>query len=63
MIVIDDAGFLWTNDMKLPVRLVGEQLEFCDKDKARSEQRGTRFVRIELTELLHLQEKRAKINK
>ncbi len=45
---IDDRGFLWYGDFKLPCRLDTEHgtLEFKDKDHRKSERRGTEFVEV-----------------
>ncbi len=64
MLILDDSGFLWTPDMRLPVRLVDGRLQFYDKDKRRSDERGTPYVSVEISEIimaLEKHKKRAKI--
>ncbi len=45
---IDDRGFLWYGNFRLPCRLVVEHgtLQFKDKDHIRSMERGTEFVEV-----------------
>jgi hypothetical protein len=57
MLILDDFGFLWTADMRLPVRLVDGRLQFFDKDKRRSDARGTPYVHVELDEIMRVVEK------
>lgn len=56
--IIDDDGFVWYEDFRLPLRVDIERavVEFFDKDRRRSEERGTRFVEItaqEFETMLH----------
>jgi hypothetical protein len=54
---IDDRGFLWADDFRLPCRvdLTAGFLEFIDKDHIRSEQRGSRYVNVPI-EIFNLSE-------
>lgn len=48
---IDDRGFLWVDDFRLPCRvnLDAGYYEFVDKDRQRSMTRGTRFVTVPIS--------------
>jgi len=46
-IYIDAMGFVWLGNFRLPLRLVGDEIEFVDKDRRRCHERGGRFVRLE----------------
>lgn len=47
-IQVDPNGFLWYDGVKLPVRFIRERgtLEFFDKDRRRSDLRGSRVLEI-----------------
>lgn len=47
-IQVDPNGFIWFDGVKLPVRFIPERssIEFFDKDRRRSEARGSRTVEI-----------------
>lgn len=49
-IQVDPNGFIWYDGVKLPVRFIPERqaIEFFDKDRRRSEIRGSRTVEISL---------------
>jgi hypothetical protein len=53
-IYLDEQGFIWVDDFRLPFRLVGGELEFLDKDRRRCSERGERFVRVEAQELIEV---------
>lgn len=49
---VDPAGFVWYDGAKLPFRIIRSKgiIEFIDKDRRRSEKRGSRFLAIPLEE-------------
>jgi len=53
---IDDAGFVWSGNFRLPLRVDYERgvVEFFDKDKRRSYERGSRFVEIQATSMVEV---------
>lgn len=52
---VDARGYVYVGDVKV-CRYVAHSrtLQFCDKDKARSELRGSRYVEVPLAHLLAL---------
>jgi len=54
----DDDGFLTYGDFRLPIRYDPdrEMLEFFDKDRRRSSQRGTAFIELPLEKLFQLRD-------
>ena len=53
-IYIDELGFVWVGDFRLPFRIIDHEVEFIDKDRRRCAERGERFVRIEAEELVRV---------
>ena len=54
-IYVDDRGFLYIDDFRLPMRLIdNRELEFIDKDRIRSVARGTRIVCVPLDQFASL---------
>lgn len=54
----DEDGFLLYGDFRLPIRYDADRevLEFFDKDRRRSHQRGTPFVEMPLEKLFQLRD-------
>ena len=52
---VDSRGFAWVGDVRLPFKYYRETkiLEFVDKDRSRSEQRGSRIIRVTVTEIIN----------
>ena len=55
-ITLNDTGFPVLDGMRLPFRVIPEteEVEFFDKDRRRSEERGTRFVRLGAKEFIEM---------
>lgn len=55
-IYIDAEGFLYADNMRLPLRFDFQRavLEFCDKDARRSLQRGSRYVDVSAEDFAQL---------
>ena len=49
---IDEYGFVWLGEFRLPFRLVGDELEFVDKDRRRCHERGGRYVRVDIEDMI-----------
>lgn len=51
---LDERGFLWFGDFKLPMRYLRERglVEFLDRDKRRSANRGSRVIYVPLVTFL-----------
>jgi hypothetical protein len=62
-IQVDPNGFVWYDGVKLPVRFIAARrsLEFFDKDKRRSEERGSRIVEITIEQFASELLERSKI--
>jgi hypothetical protein len=58
VISIDNDGFLWCGDFRLPIRFdpETEMLEFFDKDRRRSQTRGTQLVEVPLRSFFNLRD-------
>lgn len=45
---MNELGFSYLDGVRLPFRLVGGEIEFMDKDFARSQERGYRCIRMDI---------------
>jgi hypothetical protein len=51
---VDEKGFVLVDGVKIGRRVVRQgaiKIEFCDKDRRRSQERGTRLVEVSVEEL------------
>lgn len=56
---VDEIGFAYLDGIKLPFRLYERtgEIEFMDKDKRRAEERGYRYIRIDIQDFINLLDK------
>jgi hypothetical protein len=54
--LVNELGFIILDGMRLPLRVIKEtgEVEFCDKDKRRSNERGTRYIRMDTQDFVTL---------
>lgn len=48
---VDENGFVWVGGLKVCRLVIGGLIEFFDRDRRRSERRGSQFVYTTLDEL------------
>lgn len=53
-LTLDERGFLWLGDFRLPFRYLPDKglFEFLDRDRRRSDSRGSRLVYVDVAQLL-----------